>query len=262
LFLATCCSVFVVNWLGWQSSPGSLEGGYRALLFTTVLMCILLAHELAHFAVARRYEFLVGLPWFLPFPLMLGTLGAVIRLKESPKTRQGLLEMGAAGPLVGLAATAVVLVAWRASGPIPADPDALHLSTPALAHVVSLLLTLELSPEISSADPLGFAAWIGCLVTAMNLVPLGQLDGGHVVAGLAPNRAKWIGWGATVALLAAGLLWPGWAVWIAVLHLMGARHSVQVRDPHTVPSRRGKWVAVACGVAFLLCVTPVPVRMW
>lgn len=259
LFFATCCTVFLVNWLGWQEA--GFAGGWRALGFTIALMTILLTHELGHVAVARLHGFVLGWPWFLPFPWLVGTLGAVIRLRETPRTRTGLLEMGAAGPLAGLAAVVAVGIVWVWGGPVPAtDQDGIVLHAPLLLQAMHLAGTGALVLGLTPADPLGFAAWLGCLVTAMNLIPLGQLDGGHVLSALWPARARLVGRIAMVTLLVAGLVWPGWAVWAAMLAVLGARHAVPVRQRDTPPSHRARWVAGATAVAFLLTFTPVPVR--
>lgn len=261
LFFATCCTVFLVYGLGWQD-PGAVGVvGGRALLFTVALMSILLIHELGHVVIALRHGFAIGWPWFLPFPFFVGTLGAVIRLRETPRTRTGLLEMGAAGPLAGLIAVVGIALVWAWVVPAPAPEGSLILATPLLLHLVHGVVHQAWAPAVSSTDPLGFAAWIGCLVTAMNLFPLGQLDGGHVASALAPRRAGLIGWCVTAALLAAGFWWPGWAVWVAVLHLMGARHATPVRDPTSPPTARAHWVAIASFVAFLLTFTPVPLQI-
>lgn len=262
LFFATCCTVFLVYALGWQEPSSVAQAGGRALLFTLALMTILLLHELGHVVLALHHGFRIGWPWFLPFPLFVGTLGAVIRMRETPRTRTGLLEMGAAGPIAGLIVVIVVLVIRGVVGSVPVPEGGLELSTPLVFHVVSLALFQGFADPVSSLDPLGFAAWIGCLVTAMNLLPLGQLDGGHIVTSLAPSWSRWVGWGVTGALLLAGLWWPGWAVWAAVLHLMGARHSVPVRDTTMPPTRRAKAIAAVALFCFALSFTPIPLRLW
>ncbi|MCB9676484.1 MAG: site-2 protease family protein [Alphaproteobacteria bacterium] len=248
--------MFFVRVWRWEEAtlaedPVQLE---RALLFTGTLMAILLAHELGHYAVARSHGFRLSLPWFLPAPILVGTLGAIIRLEEEPRTRAGLLEMGAAGPLAGLCVVGVAMT-WRmvAGG---ADGGT-ELATPLLWKALSLGVHGEVLP-LGTADPVGFAAWLGCLLTAMNLLPFGQLDGGHVLAALTPRWARAVGWGTTAALLLAGLVWPGWAVWAAVLHLMGARHPVQVRRDDGFPRGRPLLVAGLAVLAFALCFVPIP----
>jgi membrane-associated protease RseP (regulator of RpoE activity) len=261
LFFATCGSVFVVHLFGWQgeavlSDPSAVG---RAFLFSTTLMAILLAHEMGHYATARAHGFGLSMPWFLPAPILVGTFGAIIRLRENPRTKTGLLEMGAMGPLAGLAVVVVVLLLRLSlGGPAPESAGGWTLSPPLLWWVVAWPIIGEL-PLISTNDPVAFAAWIGCLVTAMNLIPFGQLDGGHVFAAVFPKHAGWFAWLVTVALLAGGYFWPGWAVWAVLLHLLGTRTPVQVKREQQPLSVRALWLAVALILAFALCFTPVPI---
>jgi len=260
LFFATCCSVFAVNLVRWEGEVGAVEAAGRSLVFTTTLMAILLAHEMGHYAVARHHGFRLSMPWFVPVPFLVGTLGAIIRLRELPRTRGGLLEMGAAGPLAGLVVVAVVLaVRLVLGGPEPTGEEALAFARPMLWWVLSAALTTSEPPVVTLADPLGFAAWIGCLLTAMNLLPFGQLDGGHVVRAIAPRLATTATWITTGALVLGGLAWPGWALWVVVLHLLGARRPIAVRREQEPLPRRSRWVAGAAAAALLLCFTPVPV---
>ena len=254
LFFLTCCSVFFVRVVFWEAGPVDSAQLTRAWAFTAVLMGLLLAHELGHFVVARHHGFRLSLPWFLPAPILIGTLGAVIRLEESPRTRTGLLEMGAAGPLAGLVVVAGAMLVRLGVGEM--GEGGTELASPLLWVMLSLLLEGQVVP-INTADPVGFAAWLGCLLTAMNLLPFGQLDGGHVVAALSPRWATTISWATTGILLVAGLWWPGWAVWAAILHLMGARFPVEPRrmEPPTV---RAKIVAGLAACAWLVTMMPVP----
>lgn len=256
LFFATCTSVFVVRVVFWETGavvddPAQLE---RALVFTCVLMGILLAHELGHYAVARGHGFRLSLPWFIPAPILVGTLGAIIQLEESPKTRSGLLEMGAAGPIGGV----VVVVAAMIGGILTGQVDGgTELSRPLLWHGLSWVLMGESVP-LTTADPVGFAAWLGCLLTAMNLLPFGQLDGGHITAAAFPAWASRIGWGTTALLLAGGFIWPGWAVWAGILHLLGTRLPVVPKTSAPL-SRRARGVGAVSVLVWILCFTPVPI---
>ncbi len=262
LFFATCTSVFLVYLLSWERGPvlGRPEATLRAMTFTVTLMGILLAHELGHFAVARKHGFRLSMPWFLPAPILVGTLGAIIRLEERPRDRSGLLEMGAAGPLAGLVVIALVMAIRLGVGsPMEPEPEAWTLARPALWWILGIGITGGIPPEISTQDPMAFGAWIGCLVTAMNLIPFGQLDGGHVLAACWPKAARAVGWAVTAILLLAGAVWAAWAIWAALLHLMGARHPVEPRDEESALTPRAMGVAALAVVAFLLCFTPVPV---
>lgn len=258
LFFATCCTVFGVYATMWLPGVPFAEGGSRALVFTFALMTILLLHELGHVALALQHRFAIGWPWFLPFPFFFGTLGAVIRMRETPRDRTGLLEMGAAGPLLGFGCTVLVIALWGVIGPTPPAAETLELEPPLIFRLAAA--SGWVPAQLSASDPLAFAAWIGCLVTAMNLVPVGQLDGGHLVAALWPRAARSIGWVALVALLGFGLWWPGWAVWAALLAVSGARHPVPVRRPEPGPTIRARWLAIGCAVTFVLTATPAPIR--
>ena len=149
---------------------------------TAVLrMLILLAHEMGHFMGAQFHSYRISWPWFLPFPLFLGTLGAFIRFTDKPPHRSGLIEMAALGPLSGFVVIVACLVAW-----LSFDQDATPVASdwvihaPLIFSVVSLGFGGDWISTVSVYDPIPFAAWIGCLITSLNLLPVGQLDGGHL----------------------------------------------------------------------------------
>ena len=130
------------------------------------------------------------------------------------------------------------------------------LARPLLWWVVGWPLGHTAAP--TPTDPLGFAAWIGCLVTAMNLLPFGQLDGGHVMGAVAPRWQRRVGWATTVGLLGLGLAWPPWALWAGTLHLMGASVPLHPKAADQALDREGRALAALGGLAWLLCFTPVP----
>ncbi|MEQ1569713.1 MAG: site-2 protease family protein, partial [Myxococcota bacterium] len=172
LFVATAASVVVVH--RWSGDAG----WYDSALFATTLLGFLGAHEIGHRAVGRAHGMSVSLPLFLPAPFFVGTLGAVLRVHDRPRTRTALLEMGIAGPIAGWLVLVVACVARTAwSAPSGAGEP---LRSPALWSVTSWLIRGEVAP-LTTGDPVGYALWVGCLVTAMNLLPFGQLDGGHVM---------------------------------------------------------------------------------
>jgi membrane-associated protease RseP (regulator of RpoE activity) len=220
-------------------------------------MGILLAHELGHYVVARAHGFALSLPMFLPAPIWVGTVGAIIRLEDRPRSRNGLLEMGVAGPLFGLVGVVAVGIGrLLLQGNVASDSDWI-LSTPALLWFLGVMITGS-APTIQTSDPLLFAAWIGCLVTAMNLLPFGQLDGGHVIGAIWPQRARLVGWVATAALVLMGLWWAGWWAWVVALHLLGARIPVQARNPGVPLSVRARVLAGVGLLSFILTFTLIP----
>jgi membrane-associated protease RseP (regulator of RpoE activity) len=196
LFVATVVSVFM-TWMGHE--PHSRGGVLRALQYTGALMAILLAHEFGHYIAARVHKVDASLPYFIPLPVaFLGTMGAVIRMRSVIPTRRALLDIGAAGPLAGLA-LAIPLYAWGVahSSLVSLDApgsDAVELGSSLLLR----LLDSVFGPAVPEGmdlmlSPVAFAAWAGMFVTMINLLPVGQLDGGHVAFALFGPRQNRIG---------------------------------------------------------------------
>jgi membrane-associated protease RseP (regulator of RpoE activity) len=240
--------------------PGRIAEGVP---FAATLLGILAAHEFGHWFAARRYGLDVTLPFFIPLPLLspIGTLGAVIKMKTPIYTRRMLLDVGAAGPLAGLVVAIPVTIWGVAHSPVlPTQPGAgILLGEPLLFQVIVALF----GPTVPEGQDLylgnvAFSGWIGLLVTALNMLPVGQLDGGHVVYALLGRKQHAIGWAVFVAILVLGWWWQGWFVWgVLILFLIRVRHP-PVLDPHLEldPARKAAgWLAVA---AFVLCFAPVP----
>jgi membrane-associated protease RseP (regulator of RpoE activity) len=253
LFALTVLSVAATGAL--QSGP--LDG----LLLAAGLMPILLAHEFGHYLTARRYRLDATLPFFIPLPLLslVGTLGAFIRIRSPFRDRRSLFDVGIAGPLAGFVVCIPVLVLGAAEARIvPDQPSsfALILGEPLLFQW-AVRLVLGPVPEGMTVliGPLGMAAWFGLLVTALNLIPVGQLDGGHVAYALLRGHARIV---ARLALLGClGLLYlqPTWLVWCVLLLLLGRPHPPTLFDEAAVG--RVRWLVGGLGVA--LCFTPSPI---
>jgi membrane-associated protease RseP (regulator of RpoE activity) len=249
------------------------------LWFSLPLLVILGAHELGHYAMARRHGMDVSPPYFIPAPWLvsfIGTLGAFIRLRSPLLNRAVLLDVGAAGPLAGfvLAVPAVVLgLAW--STPLGAEQVSREITTRVglmmdggmlpLGESLGFMALRWLSPVGGAAfvvlHPLAFAGWLGLLFTALNLLPVGQLDGGHVVYALSRRAHRIAGALTLAALLGMGLLWEGWLMW-AVLILLVGRGRIShppVWDPGFRLDARRRMIAWACILLFLLTFVPVPI---
>lgn len=268
-FLLTLVSVYVTyGWLWEEGSPLSDPATMaRSAVFASALMAILAAHELAHYWVAKRHGFALSLPYFIPFPFAFGTLGAVIRLRSLPRTRTGLLEMGAAGPLAGaVLAFACLIVGLQGTVPVEAPPivdegiEVLIFGNPEIMNWLGEWMTGSAPGRYDMLTPLALAGWVGCFLTALNLLPVGQLDGGHILTALTPRWAPLVSKAVLGALLVAGaFLWEGWAVWAVLLVIMGAWEGLEVpREPGL--TARAKWIAVAALVCFLLCFMPRPIQ--
>jgi membrane-associated protease RseP (regulator of RpoE activity) len=239
----------------------------RSGVFALALMAVLSAHELAHYWVAKRHGFALSLPYFIPFPFAFGTLGAVIRLKSFPKTRTGLLEMGAAGPIAGaLVAFGCLFFGLLGTEVVEAPPlsdegvEILIFGNPPVMDVFGELLLGSAPGRYDVLTPLALAGWVGCFLTALNLLPVGQLDGGHIVNALVPKWAPRISKAVLFGLLIAGyFLWEGWAVWAILLLGMGAWESLEV-PPRPGLTVRARIVACVVFVGMLLCFMPKPIE--
>ena len=272
----------------------ALETVYTGKVFTgwpfaLALLSILLAHEFGHYLMARRHKTAATLPFFLPLPLSpLGTLGAFIMLQAIPKNKRTLFDTGVAGPLAGMiVAFPVLLLGLSLSelGPVVSSPGSFIegnsllyllskyivfgqlLPTPAAAQGMSLLsywlqYFFTGSPlPIGGTDvfihPVAFAGWAGLLVTALNLIPVGTLDGGHVTYALfGPNVRK--AFPLVIAILGGlGLFWNGWWLWAALLLLLGRMHAEPLDQITELDPRRRLlgWIAI---LIFILVFTPVP----
>ncbi|MDP9151303.1 MAG: site-2 protease family protein [Myxococcota bacterium] len=200
LFLATVVSAFV-TWM--VHEPATRAGVMHGVEYTGALMAILLAHEFGHYIAARIHSVDASLPYFIPLPLLspFGTMGAVIRMRSAITTRRALLDIGAAGPIAGLL-LALPLYAWGVAHSQPVATDGSAGDTVQLgSSLLSMLLDHTFGPSVPEGmelmlSPVAFAGWVGMFVTMINLLPAGQLDGGHVgyaLFGPLQNRvAQWV----------------------------------------------------------------------
>lgn len=227
-----------------------------AVLFSGTIMLMLGAHELGHKIAAWRNGVESTLPYFIPAPTILGTLGAVIRIKSPIPTKEALVEMGASGPLFGfliaLPITTVGLMLSEPGGPISFG------FTPAIFALLQLLTYGHV--PVGMINPLAFAGWVMLLVTMFNLLPAGQLDGGHVARGLM-SRERHYGLTRTLgfSLILFGLFFPQLPLWIfgfLILLLFRGYHAGALDDVSKL-SKRQKSLAAATFIVFLLCL-PIP----
>ncbi len=235
---------------------------YSGLPFAVTLITILLVHEMGHYLMSRYHGVQATLPYFIPAPSFIGTFGAFIKMNSPPPDRRSLFDVAAAGPLAGLVlAIPAVIVGLQLSTISPDDRTGggITLGSSLLLSFLSQI-TLGLLPDEANIvmHPIGFAGWIGLLVTAMNLLPVGQLDGGHVIYALFGERYIWISRVALMAILSLGFLrwWDGWLVWGLLLLFMGLRHPPPL-DPHTPLDPKRKfmgWLMLA-----ILVVTFIPI---
>lgn len=253
-----CVTLFSMNGIVGGAPVGD------ALGFAFALMGVLATHEAAHYVVARRHGFSLEPPVFLPFPFAFGTLGAVIRLRTPPRDRVALLEMGVAGPLAGaVVAFTVLAVTLPLTGPdiaVPVGTEVLVFHDPLVVTLIGTLVAGGPPGRFAVLHPAALGAWVGCMLTGINLLPIGQLDGGHVLNALVPRAARAASIAGVAALLVAGWWWTGWYVWAGMLALLGGWKPLPVPDGGTLPVRTRVLAAIALAV-FALTFMPVPVSV-
>jgi membrane-associated protease RseP (regulator of RpoE activity) len=286
LFLATVLSVFMsgaAQQLGETGQEPSWSGVLRTVVrgwpFAVPLLGILCTHELGHYLAARWHRVPASLPYFIPLPLwewsLFGTMGAVISMRERIRSRNALLDIGAAGPLAGLVVAIPVLVVGLAQSEV--KPLTGHGLMEGQCLLYLLLKWLVLGPIPPGHDvflsPTAFAGWAGLLLTVLNLLPIGQLDGGHVAYALLGERqhrlALVLHWSLLLVfaynVAALDEVGPGmiWLVWFLVLYVL--RRLSGGNHPPTEPgelSPRRRVIAVLCLLLFVALFMPTPMRAY
>ena len=234
----------------------------QGLKFSLAALTILLAHELGHYLACRRYGLSVTPPFFLPLPTMFGTLGAFIRIRSPLADKRQLFDIGVAGPLAGF----VTLIPFLLFGIAHSDRASLRLDPGESLLVPGHCLALELATRLYygplppgttlNLHPFALAAWFGLLVTAINLIPLGQLDGGHILYAVSPRWQRRLALPVWAALAALGWsAWPGWILWCAVTLLMGLKHP-RVQDETVALDRQRRLLATAALAVLVLAFIP------
>ncbi len=205
-------------------------------LYALALLTILVGHELGHYLTCRRYGVRATLPFFMPGPPFLGTFGAFIRIKSPVPFKHQIFDIGANGPLTGFALTLPALLiglAFSKVGPLPATPDTITFGEPLLFKLLSGLFFGRI-PQGSSLilHPVGFAGWAGLLVTALNLVPIGQLDGGHVAYAILGRRARLLSRIMVGFLAVMGIFFHvTWLILAAVILFFEFKSKMRLRHP-------------------------------
>jgi membrane-associated protease RseP (regulator of RpoE activity) len=271
--------LFIATFLSCLFAGGVLMGGETVLAdgfqardllngwpFALGLLSILLAHELGHYFVARRYGAPVSLPYFIPMPFSpFGTFGAVINMKAPPANRRQLLAIAAAGPLAGFVlAVPVLIIGLMLSKVQPLPSGGYSMEGNSLLYAgIKFLIFGKLLPgggEDVFLHQAAFAGWAGLLVTGLNLLPVGTLDGGHIVYALIGEKARYLTWPAIGLMAALSFVWNGWLLWAALLFLFGRYHAVPLNDI-TPLTGAGRAIAIAVIILFILTFVPVPLTI-
>jgi membrane-associated protease RseP (regulator of RpoE activity) len=234
------------------------------LPFALTLLTILLTHELGHFFACRYHHIRATYPFFVPFPNLTGTFGAFILIRSPILTNRALFDVGASGPLVGFVFAVPALVYGVLHAKLvpglanPANAEVIY-GTPLLLRVLDALLHPGISPDALLLPPVGRAAWVGLFVTSLNLVPVAQLDGGHILRSISARLHRYTSLFLPIGIMLLGLagFWDGWYIWGALLLVMRFLRVAPIYDPATLdPSRRR--AALFALLIFLLSFMPAP----
>jgi len=234
---------------------------WKGIPFSFTLLLILGAHEFGHYFMSRKHNIDVTLPYFIPAPSLVGTFGAFIKMKTPIMDRRILLDVGAAGPLAGLSVAVPVLLIglWLSEVKYEAVETSFSLGSSLLFSAMNWVVHGSL-PENANIilHPVAFSGWIGLLVTSLNLLPVGQLDGGHVAYAIIGRRQGVVAKIVLAILVILGATgWVGWFVWAVILLFMGTYHPPVIYDWIPLDRKRKVvgWITIA---ALVMTFTPMP----
>lgn len=241
----------------------------RGLWYSGTILLILGAHEMGHYLACRYYQVDATRPFFIPMPTLTGTLGAFIRIREPIPTKTILFDIGAAGPFAGFVFAVPALFIGIAMSPVVPLPRNLEgvwsLGEPLLFKAASFLIWGSIPDGYSiNLHPMAFAAWFGLLATALNLFPIGQLDGGHISYAVLGRRSTTVTIGAICMAIGLTFFSMSWLVWtlllVAMTFTMGPHHPRTVDED--VPLDQARiWLAAAAMVILVLCFTSRPIEL-
>ncbi len=238
---------------------------YSFLFFSLPLMTILGIHEMGHYFAAKKHNVKVSLPYFIPLPppLILGTMGAFISLREPIPNKKVLLDVGAAGPVCGfIVALPVTIIGLFLTNiyAVHAPPagETILLGSPLIYILLSILVDLFIPfKENILMHPTAFAGWVGLFVTSINLLPAGQLDGGHVFRALFGEKSRYVSYAAVAFMVGLGFFYPGWFIFAFLILLLGMRHPPALNELTKLDKKR-KILGLFTILLLIVCFVPVP----
>jgi membrane-associated protease RseP (regulator of RpoE activity) len=266
LFILTFFSTLLVGAL--QTGADLLKEPvkiYKGIPFSLTLMIILLSHELSHYFTSRRHGVKATLPYFIPAPTIIGTFGAFIKMKSPIVTRQALIDIGASGPIAGFIISVIAAVIGLGMSEVVSvaqTKGGLNLGDSILFSYLSrAALGVTPSDHDILLHPVAFAGWIGLFVTSINLIPVGQLDGGHIAYALLGEKHLRLSFSLIFLMVLLGLLlWEGWFVWGVLLLVLGLRHPPVIYWEVPLDPKR-KFVGWLSLVIFIITFIPVPFQI-
>lgn len=262
LFLATLFCTLVAGTL--QQGINPIDNPWllwKGIPFSFTLLLILGAHELGHYFMSKKHHIDVTLPYFIPAPSLVGTFGAFIKMRSPIMDRRILLDVGAAGPLAGLCVTIPVLLVGLTLSEVKYETveAGFNLGSSMLFSIMNWIIHGNMPDNANIIlHPVAFSGWIGLLVTSLNLLPVGQLDGGHVAYAVIGAKQGLVAKVVLVILVVLGVTgWVGWLVWAAILFFMGIYHPPVIYDWIPLDTKRKifGWLTIA---VFVMTFTPVP----
>ncbi|MCS7212664.1 MAG: site-2 protease family protein [Candidatus Calescibacterium sp.] len=254
------------------TAAGAMMQGYspisrdliKGVVFSAPLLFILVAHEMGHIFALWKYGIRSSFPYFIPAPNIIGTFGAIMVLRERIAESSKILKVGAAGPIAGfIAAIPVAIIGLKISSVVAPDQASgegmIKLGSPLIFSIMEKLFAEGKEGEIL-LHPVAFAGWIGFFVTSMNLIPVGQTDGGHIVFSLFPSLHRLLSFVVSFVLLVIGFLfWYGWIIWGVLTLLLGIRASPYI--PQRDIGSKEKFIAFLSLLIFVLSFILVPIQV-
>ena len=232
------------------------------VFFSIPLLLILGIHEMGHYFASKKHNLEASLPYFIPLPppiFILGTFGALISTREPIPDRKALLDIGVAGPICGfLVAIPVSVLGLYFMQQNPIQPINAEGFTIMFPLILQFLSSFFIIPENTIIHPTAFAGWVGLFVTALNLLPVGQLDGGHVIRALFKEKSRYITWVVIAVILILGLFYTGWFIFVIfILFLLGTHHPAPLNELQKLDVKR-KIVGLIALIIFVLCFASIP----
>jgi membrane-associated protease RseP (regulator of RpoE activity) len=239
---------------------------YLGLPFSLTLLLILLTHELSHYFMSRKHHVSATPPYFIPAPTFIGTFGAVIKMRPPIYNRRSLIDIGASGPISGfIVAVMVVIIGLYFSEVRPREElqefgGGIFFGSSILFHILSEIFLHVDADQYLNLHPVAIAGWVGFFVTSLNLLPIGQLDGGHITYAILGEKHQWVSKGMIPVLFLMGLIhWP-WILLALVMFVIGYKHPPVVY-PEIHLDRKRKMIGLLCLIIFILTFTPVPIKV-
>jgi membrane-associated protease RseP (regulator of RpoE activity) len=261
-FLTTLAAGALQKGINILQEPQRIIEGFP---FAVTLMTILLIHELSHYLAAKKHHTIATLPYFIPAPTFFGTFGAFIKMKSPIVTRRALIDIGASGPLAGFAVSVFACIAGLSMSTVVTISTSEGVLTLGDSLLFSCLSRVILGITPDNADillhPVAFAGWIGLFVTSLNLIPVGQLDGGHIAFALFGDKHKNVSIVLIVILVVMGIFfWEGWAFWAGLMLLLGIKHP-PVLYWELPLDRRRKTIGFIALIIFIITFVPSPFKV-